>query len=89
MWLETVANVAQILSVVGPLIVFLWMLARKIDRKLDAIEYQQKPNNGNSLRDAVDRASAKMDRLDERMGSVEQSVAKLSGAFDEHVRTPR
>lgn len=87
MWLEVAANVAQILSVIGPLILFVWFLARKIDRKLNAIEYQQKPNNGESLRDAVDKTSEKIDKLGDRLGVVERDVAKLSGQWIEHVRT--
>lgn len=79
-WLDTAANVAQILSVIGPFIVFLVVMGVKISKKLDAIEAQQKPNGGSSMRDAIDK-------IDHRLDSVERNIANLRGAFDEHTRS--
>lgn len=85
-WLDTVANIAQILGVIGPLIVFGYMVVRKIDKKLDAIEAQQRPNGGTSLRDAIDRVDEKITDVDERLTLVEQNLANLRGAWREHTR---
>lgn len=80
------ANVAQVLGVIGPLIVFGYMVVRKIDKKLDAIESQQHPNGGSSMRDAIDRIDKKLTDVDTRLDSVERNVANLRGAFEEHTR---
>lgn len=88
--LEVAANVAQILSVVGPFLVFLFVLGWRIMKKLDAIGAEQKPNHGTSLRDAVDESLKRIDRLedklDSRLSKLEQGLASLRGSYDEHTR---
>lgn len=88
-WLDTVANIAQVLGVVGPFIVFGYMVVRKIDRKLDSIEAQQKPNGGTSMRDAIDKIGEQLETVDKRIGAVERNIANLRGAYEEHVRDKR
>jgi uncharacterized membrane protein len=83
---DSAANVAQVLSVVGAFLAFVITLSVKINKKLDAIQAQQKPNGGSSMRDAVDRMDKKLDNLDHRIDSVEKNLANLRGSYDEHTR---
>lgn len=83
---DSAANIAQVLSVVGAFLAFVITLSVKINKKLDAIQAQQKPNGGSSMRDAVDRMDKKLDILDQRIDSVEKNVANLRGSYDEHTR---
>lgn len=43
----------------------------KIERRLDRIELEYKPNHGSSMRDAINR--------------IESKIAKLEGRFEQHV----
>lgn len=83
---DSAANVAQVLSVVGAFLAFVITLSVKINKKLDEIQAQQKPNGGSSMRDAVDRMDKKLDILDRRIDSVEKNLANLRGSYDEHTR---
>jgi uncharacterized protein YaaR (DUF327 family) len=83
---DSAANVAQVLSVIGAFLAFVITLSVKINRKLDAIQAQQKPNGGSSMRDAVDRMDKKLDDLGQRIDSVEKNMANLRGSYDEHTR---
>jgi len=83
---DSAANVAQVLSVIGAFLAFVITLSVKINKKLDAIQAQQKPNGGSSLRDAVDRMDKKLDNLGQRIDSVEKNMANLRGSYDEHTR---
>lgn len=88
--LDAAANVAQILSVVGPFLAFLFVLGWRIMKKLDAIGAEQKPNHGTSLRDAVDESLKRIDRLEEkldtRLSRLETGLASLRGSYEEHTR---
>ena len=88
-WLGTAANVAQILSVLGPFIVVLFWVAVKINKKLDVIDRESKPNGGSSMRDALNRILENQEKLDERLDNVERNLANLRGAFDEHTKQNR
>jgi hypothetical protein len=83
---DSAANIAQVLSVVGAFLAFIITLSIKINKKLDAIQAQQKPNGGASFRDAVDKISAKVDAIDNRMDTVVNDLSNLRGKFDEHAR---
>jgi len=83
---DSAANVAQVLSVIGAFLAFIITLSVKINKKLDAIQAQQKPNGGSSMRDAVDRMDKKLDNLGHRIDSVEKNMANLRGSYDEHTR---
>jgi len=88
-WLGTAANVAQILSVIGPFIVVLFWVAVRINKKLDVIDKESKPNGGSSMRDAIDRILENQEKLDARLDKVEQNLANLRGSYDEHTRMNR
>lgn len=65
---------ATVIALVIELIVIVWAVFRhfaKIDRRLDRIESEYKPNHGSSMRDAINR--------------IEQKIAKLEGRFEQHV----
>lgn len=83
------ANIAQILSVIIPFVTFLVVAGVRINKKLDSIAKEQKPNGGSSFRDAVDRMSKKIDHLDQRIDSLENNLANLRGAYDEHTKQNR
>jgi hypothetical protein len=56
------------------ILIILWGVFRhfnKIERRLDRMELEYKPNHGSSMRDAVNR--------------IEKSIAKLEGRFEQHV----
>ena len=88
-WLGTAANVAQIFSVLGPFIVVLFWIAVRINKKLDVIDKESKPNGGSSMRDAVNMILANQQKLDERLDNVEKNLANLRGSYDEHTRRTR
>ena len=88
-WLGTAANVAQILSVLGPFIVVLFWVAVKINKKLDVIDRESKPNGGSSMRDALNRILDNQEKLDARLDNVERNLANMRGAFDEHTKQNR
>jgi hypothetical protein len=83
---DSAANIAQVLSVIGAFLAFVITLSVKINKKLDAIQAQQKPNGGASLRDAVDKITVKLDAVDNRLDTVANDLSNLRGAFDEHAR---
>lgn len=83
---DSAANIAQVLSVIGAFLAFVITLSVKINKKLDAIQAQQQPNGGKSMRDAVDKMAAKIDAIDDRLDTVANDLSNLRGAFDEHAR---
>jgi hypothetical protein len=97
--LATVASVAQISSVIGALLVGLWGIWRKIDKhqshsdqraalleqRLDSIQAQFGPNGG-GLREAVNRISDAVSKIDTKLDTVTQDVAMLTGEFHQHIR---
>lgn len=73
MW-SNAASVATIVALVLQLVLIVWAVFRhfaKIEKRLDRIEQEYKPNHGSSMRDAVNR--------------IEQKIAKLEGRFEQHV----
>ena len=97
--ISTVASIAQISSVVGAVFLGLWKIWRKIDthqnnseqrsalmeQRLDLIQAQFGPNGG-GLREAVNRISDSLHRMDSKLDSVSNDLAQLKGEFKEHVR---
>lgn len=90
--LDLAANAAQILSVVIPIFAGFFAWKRTLDRrdaeqakriervsiKLDLIEKQFGPNGG-GLREAVNRISAAVEKMDERMMDLMKEHAELVG----------
>lgn len=65
---------ATVGALILEVLIVLWSVFRhfnKIERRLDRIELEYKPNHGSSMRDAVNR--------------IEKSIAKLEGRFEQHV----
>ena len=97
--LDTASNVAQISSVIGALLVGMWSIWRKIDKhqshsdqrnalmelRLDSIQSQFGPNGG-GLREAVNRISDAVNRIDNKLDNVTQDVAQLTGEFHQHIK---
>lgn len=95
----TVAEVAQISSVIGGVLFGLWKIWRKIDvhqansaarsdvleTRLDRIELQFGPNGG-GLREAVNRISDSISHMDKKLDTVSNDLSQLKGEFKEHVR---
>jgi hypothetical protein len=96
---STIAAVAQISTVIGGVLFGLWKIWRKIDvhqansaarsdvleTRLDRIELQFGPNGG-GLREAVNRISDSLSRMDKKLDIVSNDLSQLKGEFKEHVR---
>jgi archaellum component FlaC len=96
--LSTAANVAQIFSVLVPALFGTYAIWRKIDKrqteshietllmsdKLDRIEKQFGPNGG-GIREAVNTMSAKVDKIETRVNTIDTKLANLGGKFDQHI----
>lgn len=78
-WVGNAANVLYLITGVAAIVGGGYMVARKIEKKLDLIESETKPNHGSSMRDAIDRIEERLDRMD-------RELSGLSGQFTEHVR---
>ena len=77
----------------------LWGIWRKIDKhqnntdqraalmeqRLDNIQAQFGPNGG-GLREAVNRISDAVSKIDTKLDTVTQDVARLTGEFHQHIR---
>lgn len=99
MSLNDTASIVQILSVFGGVLIGLWRIWRKMDvnqtrteqraalmeQRLDNIQAQFGPNGG-GLREAVNRISDAVIKIDEKLDCVTQDVAKLTGEFHQHIR---
>lgn len=97
--LGNAAALAQIISVLGGILIGLWKIWRKIDQhqansatrsalieqRLDRIEVQFGPNGG-GLREAVNNITDKLKHMDDKLDCVTTDVAKLSGEFKQHMR---
>ena len=97
--LSDAASITQIISVSGGILLGLWKIWRKIDQhqvasatrsslieqRLDRIEGQFGPNGG-GLREAVNRISLAVEKIDDKLDCVTQDVAKLTGEFKQHMR---
>jgi hypothetical protein len=96
--LPVAANVAQIASLAFPIFAGGWGLWRGLEKrqakaelaqqhiadKLDFIEGQFGPNGG-GLRQAVNEMSHKIDKIENRVNSMSQDLAEVSGRFDQHI----
>ncbi len=56
----------------------------RINDKLTYIEKQFGPNSG-GLREAVNNLAKKIDHIDNRVTTIGDDVAKLSGKFEQHI----
>lgn len=97
--LQDSAAVAQIVSVVGGILFGLWKIWRKIDQhqansaarsevietRLDRIEIQFGPNGG-GLREAVNRISSTVEKMDKKIDYINRDLAHLQGEFKQHLR---
>ena len=66
-WIAVVAFLFQV-------VIISWGIFRylnRIEKRLDTIEAEYKPNHGSSMRDAINR--------------IERSISKLEGRFEQHV----
>ena len=96
--LSTVANIAQISSVVVPCGFAIYGVWRKIDKrqskfeidlmrvgdKLDFIISQFGPNGG-GLRQAVNELTEKVCHIEDRQIQIGDKVARLDGKFEQHI----
>lgn len=99
MTLGDTAAIVQIASVIGGMLVGLWSIWRKLDKhqtrtdqrnalmeqKLNSIQAQFGPNGG-GLREAVNRISDAVGKMDFKLDTVTQDLAKLTGEFHQHIR---
>jgi len=92
------SNIAQVASLVTPILAGGWGLWRNVERrqahfelqqqhiadKLDFIQEQFGPNGG-GLRQAVNDMAKKIDKVDDRTNRMSTELASLSGRFDQHI----
>ena len=96
--LGTVANVAQISSVIVPCGVAIYGVWRKIDKRqskfeLDLVRVSDKldfivrqfGNNGGGLRQAVNELTDKVCQIESRQITIGDKVARLEGKFEQHI----
>ena len=96
--LNTVASIATISSFVVPTVAGIYAVWRRVDKrqteaqiqtirindKLDRIEMQFGPNGG-GLREAVNTMSSKVDKIENRVNTIDVKLAGLNGKFDQHI----
>lgn len=85
-WIANITNVLYLVSACAAIIGGGYMVARKIEKKLDLLQSETQPNSGSSLRDAVDRIATRVEKIDTRQDVIEKELSNLFGRFDEHVR---
>jgi prefoldin subunit 5 len=85
-WVSEAANICYLISAVAAVIGGGYLVARKIEKKLDVLQSETQPNSGSSLRDAVDRIAASVEKIDTRQDVIEKELSNLCGRFDEHTR---
>jgi hypothetical protein len=97
--LPIVANVAQVASLIVPIIAGGWGLWRNMEKKqsdqqttllrlsdkLDFIHAQFGPNGG-GIRQAVNEMSDHVRRIEERQIDIGDKVSLLSGKFEQHIQ---
>lgn len=100
--IDTAANVAQIISVIIPVVAGIYAVWRKLDRrqtethtemcrmndKLTGIEKQFGPNGG-GLREAVNNLAKQIANMDNRVTKIGDDVANLKGKFEQHIEENR
>jgi archaellum component FlaC len=96
--LDTAASLAQIMSVTIAASLGVYGIWRRIDKrqtesqiatirindKLDRIENQFGPNGG-GIREAVNTMSAKIDKIETRVNTIDTKLANVAGKFDQHI----
>jgi archaellum component FlaC len=96
--LDSIASIAQIISVIIPALIGTYAIWRRIDKrqteshietirindKLDRIEKQFGPNGG-GIREAVNTMSDKIDKIETRVNTIDTKLANLGGKFDQHI----
>lgn len=85
-WIANITNVLYLVSACAAIIGGGYMVARKIEKKLDILQSETQPNHGSSLRDAVDRIAASVNKIDGRQDVIEKELSNLCGRFEEHTR---
>ena len=85
-WINNVTSVLYLVSACAAIIGGGYMVARKIEKKLDLLQSETQPNYGSSLRDAVDRIDVSVTKISDRQDVIEKELSNLFGRFDEHVR---
>ena len=94
-----VASLAQITSVIGGMLFALWRIWRKLDQhqsnsaarsdvmevRLDRIESQFGPNGG-GIREAVNRISDTVNKMDTKLDSMGRELSQLKGEYNQHIR---
>ena len=86
-WLGSASAVAQILSVVGAFSIFVITLVVKINKKLDAIQAQYRPNGGSSIRDSINVLLEQVGKMEDHLDTVDRGLSNLQGSFDEHSKS--
>jgi archaellum component FlaC len=96
--LNAVSSVAQLFALIITALIGLYGIWRRIDKrqtesqiqtirindKLDRIELQFGPNGG-GIREAVNTMSAKVDKIETRVNTIDTKLANLGGKFDQHI----
>lgn len=96
--LSDISNMVTIGSAVGSVLLGVFAIWRRIDRRqaqtekkvevlderLERIEKQFGPNGG-GLREAVNNIGAQVSKIDTRVTKIGEDVARLSGQFDQHI----
>lgn len=96
--LDQASNLAQIGSVLVTMMLGVFAIWKRIDRRqaqtemkvqriddrLERIEKQFGPNGG-GLREAVNNMANTVAKIDGRVTSIGDDVARLSGQFDQHI----
>jgi hypothetical protein len=85
-WVTNITNVLYLVSACAAIIGGGYMVARKIEKKLDVLQSETQPNSGSSLRDAIDRIDVSVTKISNRQDVIEKELSNLFGRFDEHVR---
>ncbi len=96
--LDSVSSAAQLFALMVTALVGLYSIWRRIDKrqteaqiqtirindKLDRIELQFGPNGG-GIREAVNSMSSKVDKIENRVNTIDVKLASLGGKFDQHI----
>lgn len=96
--LSTVANLAQIGSVVVPCGFAVYSVWRKIDKRQSKLEFdlirvsdkldfivKQFGHNGGGIRQAVNELTEKVCHIGDRQIEIGDKVARLDGKFEQHI----
>ena len=79
---------ATVSGLILEVLTLVWVFAKfvsKIQNKLDAIDAEQKPNHGSSMRDAINRIEETVKDIQHDVHTIDNKLAKLEGKFEQHV----